>query len=384
MFLSFWSMARHMLDQQYPWARFYSLGYPVQFNELGDILDEISASHSRHRADRATEPVASHFIGDSAEAQAIRELSERVATSMANVLILGESGTGKEVVARLIHELSGRVGPFVAINCGAIPDHLLESELFGHERGAFTGAVKARRGRFELAEGGTLFLDEIGDMPTAMQVKLLRVLQERIVERVGGGKSTPIDIRVIAATHCDLEARIKDGRFREDLFYRLSVFPIEIPPLHERPDDIGPLVDEMISRIWHGHRIRLRLTEETRALLREYQWPGNVRELSNLVERLAVIRPNGEVRASDLPRPFRSKVEQPVVISSQLTMDNLNEASVFPSSSLDLKKHLVGIEKRIIESALDQSDGVVQKAADSLCMGRTTLVEKIRRFRLDA
>ncbi len=157
-----------MLDQQYPWARFYSLGYPVQFNELGDILDEISAVHSRRRQERLAEPVAGHFIGDSADAQVIRELSERVAPSMATVLISGESGTGKEVVARRIHELSGRVGPFIAINCGAIPDHLIESELFGHERGAFTGAVKARRGRFELAEGGTLLLDEIGQAPAGV------------------------------------------------------------------------------------------------------------------------------------------------------------------------------------------------------------------------
>jgi len=210
------------------------------------------------------------------------------------------------------------------------------------------------------------------------------VLQERVVERVGGANSRPIDIRVIAATHCDLEARIKDGRFREDLFYRLSVFPIEISPLRERPDDIGPLVDEMISRIWLTHRIRLRLAEETRALLCEYHWPGNVRELSNLVERLAVIRPNGEVQSSDLPWPLRSEEEKPVVVSSHLTIDNLQDSSVFPMSSLDLKKHLVGIEKEMIESALDQSGGVVQKAAESLGMGRTTLVEKIRRHRLGA
>jgi len=383
-FLSFWSMVRDMLDQQYPWARFYSLGFPVQFDELGNILDEISSSHSRHLRDRVSETVTSHFIGDSADAQAIRELSERVAPSMATVLISGESGTGKEVVARQIHESSGRIGPFVAINCGAIPDHLLESELFGHERGAFTGAVKSRRGRFELAQGGTLLLDEIGDMPTAMQVKLLRVLQERVVERVGGAKSTPIDIRVIAATHCDLEARIKDGRFREDLFYRLSVFPIEISPLRERPDDIGPLIDEMVSRIWHAHRIRLRLSKETRALLREYHWPGNVRELSNLVERLAVIRPNGEVQSSDLPWPLKPEEEKPVIISSHLSIDKLQDSSTFPLSSLDLKKHLFGIEKQLIESALDESDGVVQKAAESLGMGRTTLVEKIRRHHLGA
>jgi sigma-54 dependent transcriptional regulator, flagellar regulatory protein len=371
-----------MLDQQFPWARFYSLGFPVQFDELGAILDEICAPHSRCPKEHATELVSSRFVGVSADAQTIRELTERVSQSMATVLISGESGTGKEVVARRIHELSGRDGPFVAINCGAIPDHLLESELFGHERGAFTGAAKSRRGRFELAEGGTLLLDEIGDMPSAMQVKLLRVLQERVVERVGGVKSTPVDIRVIAATHCDLEARINDGRFREDLFYRLSVFPIEISPLRDRPDDIAPLVDEMILRVWNSHRIRLRLTEETRARLREYQWPGNVRELSNFVERMAVIRPDGEVRISDLPWPLGPVKRDPVVISSHLTADDLQDICLFPSSSLGLKQHLVGIEKQMIESALEQSDGVVQKAAGLLGMGRTTLVEKIRRHGL--
>lgn len=373
-----------MLDQEYPWARFYNLSYPIQFDALGEVLDEIWASHSRHREIPALESSNCRLIGESKDMQMIRGLAERVAPSLATVLITGESGTGKEVVARYIHEQSGRKGPFVAINCGAIPDHLLESELFGHERGAFTGAVTARKGRFELAHGGTLFLDEIGDMPAAMQVKLLRVLQEKVLERVGGTKSIQVDIRVVAATHRDLPARIAKGTFREDLFYRLSVFPIEITALRERPDDVEPLIDEMISRVWSSHGVRLSLANKVLDTLKQYAWPGNVRELSNLVERLAVIRPNSEIKYSDLPRPLRRDEELSVVLSDNLSTDSVQGRTAFPSGGLDLKQHLAAIESNMIRSALDQSDGVVQKAAELLGLGRTTLVEKIRRHKLNA
>lgn len=371
-----------MLDQEYPWARFYNLSYPIQFDALGEVLDEIWASHSQHREIPALETSNCRLIGESKDMQMIRRLSERVAPSMATVLITGESGTGKEVVARYIHEQSDRKGPFVAINCGAIPDHLLESELFGHERGAFTGAATTRKGRFELAHGGTLFLDEIGDMPAAMQVKLLRVLQEKVLERVGGTKSIPVDIRVIAATHRDLPARIEQGTFREDLFYRLSVFPIEISPLRERPADVEPLIDEMISRVWSSHGVRLSLADSVLDTLREYPWPGNVRELSNLIERLAVIRPNSEIKYTDLPRPLRRDEELPVVMNDSLSNVGASELAALPSGGLDLKQHLAEIEGNMIQSALDQSDGVVQKAAELLGLGRTTLVEKIRRHKL--
>ncbi len=348
------------------------------------MLNEIWACHNQHRQERDADGHSSRLIGDSVETQNIGTLVRRVAPSQATVLITGESGTGKEVVARWIHELSGRSGPFVAINCGAIPDHLLESELFGHERGAFTGAVAARAGRFELANAGTLFLDEIGDMPITMQVKLLRVLQERIVERVGGTKRISVDIRVIAATHCNLQVRIDDGRFREDLFYRLSVFPIEIPPLRDRPDDIQPLVREMIGRIWRSHGIRVQLPEAAMAVLCDFQWLGNVRELSNLIERLAVSKPNGEIRAADLPWPLRPVEEPPVTLSSSLAATNTPNLTSLPDDGLDLKQHLAGIKKDIIESALHHSNGVVQKAAALLGMGRTTLVEKFRRYGLRA
>jgi len=218
------------LEQACPGARLYGLDLPVDFSQLAQVLEEIWAGYSRRRTEHAADRVESRPLGDSLAMCEARGLAERVAASGASVLILGESGTGKEVVARYIHELSGRAGPFVAVNCGAIPGQLLESELFGHERGAFTGAVARRTGRFEQAAGGTIFLDEIGDMPAAMQVKLLRVLQERVIDRIGGMESIPVDVRVIAATHRDLPEAIEDGTFREDLYYRLNVFPIEVPP----------------------------------------------------------------------------------------------------------------------------------------------------------
>ncbi len=371
-----------MLEERYPWARFYRLRQPVQFDELNDVLEEIWATYSAHRDETGNNKSGTRLIGDSKEMQSVRHLAEQVAPSMATVLINGESGTGKEVVARYIHERSGRKGPFVAINCGAIPEHLLESELFGHERGAFTGAVCSRQGRFELAGGGTLFLDEIGDMPSVMQVKLLRVLQERVLERVGGVTTIPVDIRVIAATHRDLPGRISDGRFREDLYYRLSVFPIEIAPLRDRPDDVAPLVAEMIMRVTRSHDVHLHLSDAALALLAQYAWPGNVRELANLIERLAVIRPNGLVRDTDLPWPLRPEVTQTVILDSDLQATLPAADGKFPKQGMDLKKYLVNIERSMIQSALDESDGVVQKAAEMLGLGRTTLVEKIRRHGL--
>ncbi|MDH4046682.1 MAG: sigma-54 dependent transcriptional regulator [Gammaproteobacteria bacterium] len=379
-----------MIENQFPWARIYSLSYPVRFDELGSVLDEIWASHSHRRSgDQAADADGEsrlRLIGDSAETMQIRSLIDRVARTAATVLVNGESGTGKEVVARLIHQQSGRCGAFVAINCGAIPEHLLESELFGHERGAFTGAVSARAGRFELAQHGTLFLDEIGDMPLQMQVKLLRVLQERVVERVGGTRSIPVDIRIIAATHRDLPARIEDGSFREDLYYRLSVFPIDLPPLRQRPDDIPPLFVEMAERVRRNHGFSVYLTDDAMKVLQGYAWPGNVRELANLVERLAVVKPNGIVDSEALPWPLRPQSRGPDVVSSSLasrsaaTADQEPVLTSLPDCGVDLKKYLADVEQRAIRSALESADGVVQKAADMLGVGRTTLVEKIRRF----
>ena len=313
----------------------------------------------------------------------IRTLVSQVAGSEATVLILGESGTGKEVVARGVHDASSRRdGPFVPVNCGAIPADLLESELFGHEKGAFTGAISSRRGRFELAAGGTLFLDEIGDMPLTMQVKLLRVLQERCFERVGSGVSQPADVRVVAATHQDLEERIEDGRFRADLYYRLNVFPIEVAPLRERQDDIALLVRHFAARLATESQPPISLGDDALEALLQYAWPGNVRELGNLVERLSILFPGACVGLADLPEKFRRDfVPSPDGLAPQL-------ASAAPAhvtlgaDGLDLKAYLSNTERSLLQQALDESNWVVAKAAKLLHLQRTTLVEKMRKFDL--
>lgn len=375
------------LHKEYPWARFHSLNYPVRLDALGEVLADIHASHSQTDHSDPQPLGRGRLIGNSADTGLVRRLIEQVAPSMATVLITGESGTGKEVVARQIHEQSGRKGPFVAVNCGAIPENLLESELFGHERGAFTGAVSARAGRFEQAKGGTFFLDEIGDMPSVMQVKLLRVLEERVIERVGSADSIPVDVRLVAATHRDLPRRIEDAKFREDLYYRLSVFPIEITPLRERPEDISPLVDEFIRRLCVQQSISLQIASDAMKLLEKYSWPGNVRELANLIERLVVVKPNGIVKAHDLPWPIverkEPRPEVTEVLSSELNPVSAGVRVTLPSTGLDLKQYLAKIEQDMIHQALVEADGVVQRAAELLGVGRTTLVEKIRRYELN-
>ncbi len=313
----------------------------------------------------------------------IRSLVAQVAGSEATVLILGESGTGKEVVARGVHEASPRRdGPFVPVNCGAIPADLLESELFGHEKGAFTGAISARRGRFELAAGGTLFLDEIGDMPLTMQVKLLRVLQERCFERVGSGVSQPADVRVIAATHQDLEERIEDGRFRADLYYRLNVFPIEVAPLRERQDDIPLLARHFAARLANDTQPPISLGDDALEALLQYAWPGNVRELGNLVERLSILFPGARVGLADLPEKFRRDfVPSPGGFAPELA-PAVSGQIVLGADGLDLKTYLSDTERSLLEQALEQSNWVVAKAAKLLQLQRTTLVEKMRKFDL--
>ena len=339
------------------------------------------------------------LVGVSQSVTKVRQLIEQVADTDANVLILGDSGTGKEVVARNLHYHSERKNaPFVPVNCGAIPPDLLESELFGHEKGAFTGAIAARKGRFELANGGTLFLDEIGDMPLAMQVKLLRVIQERVFERVGGNKSIKADVRIIAATHRNLEDEISDGRFREDLFYRLNVFPIEMPSLVQRAEDIPLLLEELIVRMENNKRGSIRLTAKAVIALQGYNWPGNVRELSNLVERLLIMYPNGVVDVADLPEKYRQNADMfiPKEVASESTSNNLeaqnntvshivnhtDSQTILPEEGIDLKAHLLELEFNLIKQALDECNGVVAHAAQKLNMRRTTLVEKMRKYGL--
>ncbi|MBU2098038.1 MAG: sigma-54 dependent transcriptional regulator [Gammaproteobacteria bacterium] len=342
------------------------------------------------------------LVGNSQAVHRIRQVMSQVANTEVTVLITGESGTGKEVVARNLHANSKRAAkPFVPINCGAIPPDLLESELFGHEKGAFTGAISTRIGRFELAQGGTLFLDEIGDMPLPMQVKLLRVLQEQCFERVGGTKTMHTDVRILAATHRNLEDMIAAGSFRQDLYYRLNVFPIEMPSLRDRSDDIPFLLNELISRLEQSKRGSVRFNSSAIRAMSLYSWPGNVRELANLVERMAIMHPHAVVGVHDLPRQFQldnddlpplvpplSDNEDSGMSAQQLSPDNATkppdrqqgEAHLLPLNGMDLKEYLANLERNLIEQALDDSGGVVARAADRLNIRRTTLVEKMRKY----
>ncbi|MCE9686690.1 sigma-54-dependent Fis family transcriptional regulator [Shewanella sp. AS16] len=339
------------------------------------------------------------LVGRSEGISNVRHLINQVAGSEATVLVLGQSGTGKEVVARNIHYLSPRRdGPFIPVNCGAIPPELLESELFGHEKGSFTGAISSRKGRFELAEGGTLFLDEIGDMPLQMQVKLLRVLQERVFERVGGSKTIQANVRVVAATHRNLEAMILDNEFREDLYYRLNVFPIEMPALSERQDDVPLLLQELVSRVYNEGRGKVRFTQRAIESLKEHTWSGNVRELSNLVERLTILYPGGLVDVNDLPLKYRYiDVPEYSVDVSEEQQERDALASIFsddtpielpetrfpselPPEGVNLKDLLAELEIDMIRQALEQQDNVVARAAEMLGIRRTTLVEKMRKY----
>jgi sigma-54 specific flagellar transcriptional regulator A len=373
------------------------LEWPTHYPLLAEVLTSLQQEVDKPRKLHVHKGLA----GRSRSIQKTRELIDQVAKSEATVLILGESGTGKEVVAQALHRSSLRKDkPFVPINCGAIPAELLESELFGHEKGAFTGALTSRQGRFEMAEGGTLFLDEIGDMPMPMQVKLLRVLQERCFERVGSNKTIHCDVRVIAATHRKLELEIEEKRFREDLFYRLNVFPIEVPALRERAEDIPYLVNDLIARMEASNRGTVRLTRNALALLMQHRWPGNVRELSNLIERLAIIYPEGLVDAGDLPEKFQaydipadseavwaepiidaataSAAERGGFASAVLPATNAGSVQL-PQQGIDLKEYLTDLENELIRQALEECNGVVAHAAKLLNMRRTTLVEKLRK-----
>jgi sigma-54 specific flagellar transcriptional regulator A len=330
-------------------------------------------------------------VGSSAPMRKIRDLISRVADFDTSVLILGASGTGKELVARALHQMSSRRDkPFVAINCGAIPAELLESELFGHEKGAFTGAVSARKGRFEMAEGGTLFLDEIGDMSMPMQVKLLRVLQERVFERVGGNHSQRCDVRIVAATHRDLESAIASDRFREDLYYRLNVFPIEMPSLHERIADLPELIAEFSSRLRGRGLVPATFGDCALRAMAAYDWPGNVRELANLVERMAIMSPATPVQRRDLPQRYRCGDDQAMAAAVEASLAvgecegvSLEErAMLLPNDGIDLRDHLAQIEVDLIRQALSLSDGIVAGAAKLLHVKRTTLVEKLRKYEM--
>ena len=444
----------------------FHLDLPVKQRRLSAVLHQAQNVRNGH----PTQPGTHSFrpSGSSRAMRAVHRLVEQVAPFDTGVLILGESGTGKEMVARHIHELSGRAGhPFVPVNCGAIPADLLESELFGHEKGAFTGALSTRLGRFEFAEGGTLFLDEIGDMSLQMQVKLLRVLQERSFERVGSNKTIRCDVRIIAATHRDLEEAISAGRFREDLYYRLNVFPVQMPPLRERLEDLPVLIEHLVQRQGQISGRHIRLADEAIACLARYRWPGNVRELSNLLERLAILFPEHTITVADLPDRYRNggaaglgaaggggtggtgaagpgatgpgaagrgsaawasdglalgSAADPIVAvdpcvanyetlhaTAQFATEEFatgrlaprelatggyateefatlldHAEATLPRGGIDLKDHLSTIEIGLIRKALEDADGTVAGAARLLNIRRTTLVEKLRKYRLSA
>jgi sigma-54 dependent transcriptional regulator, flagellar regulatory protein len=324
----------------------------------------------------ALEPNGFHgVVGQSRAMRELFQLVERVADSDSTVLLNGETGTGKGMIAKAIHQNSYRRDkPFVAINCGAIPENLLESELFGHVKGAFTGATSAKSGKFEVADGGTVFLDEIGDMSPDLQVKVLKVLEEREFEPVGGCKSIKVDVRIIAATHRDLEEEVQKGNFREDLFYRLYVIPIQLPALRERPNDIPLLSNYFIQKLNREKGTRVEgIGPAAMDLLMRHAWPGNVRELANLVERMVVLKGRGQIQPTDLPAKLKTDLAPTTVIA---------ETPELSPEGICLTTAVSEFEKSLIYQSLEKSDWIKNKAAKLLHVKRTTLVEKIKRYDL--
>ncbi|ALA58327.1 sigma-54-dependent transcriptional regulator [Nitrospira moscoviensis] len=317
------------------------------------------------------------LVGTSEPMRQVLDFVRKVADSDSTVMIQGESGTGKELVARMLHFNSLRKDrPLVPVNCGAIPETLLESELFGHEKGAFTGATHTRMGRFEVANGGTIFLDEIGEMSLPLQVKLLRVLQEREFERVGGNRTIHVDVRIVAATNQDLEKLVEEKRFRQDLFYRLNVIPIVIPPLRERRSDIPLLIDHFLARFNRSKQTNVTgLEPETLRLLTDYDWPGNIRELENMVERLVVLKKQGVLAASDLPEKIYRKPAAAPELKEQFIR--------FSEDGINLSREVEQYEHQLIVEALRKANGVTTRAAQLLHLNRTTLVEKLKRKGVD-
>lgn len=337
------------------------------------------------------------LIGDSPRMQAVYELIEKIADTDSTVLISGESGTGKELIAKTIHfnNTTRAQGPFVPLNCAAIPRDLLESELFGHEKGSFTGAINTRIGRFELAQKGTLFLDEVGELDPSLQVKLLRVLQEREFERVGGVKTIKVDVRILAATNKDLERATREGKFREDLFYRLNVIPLHLPPLRSRLEDI-PLLISHFTREFSQKRKRepFQLSPEAIDCVRKYRWPGNVRELENLIERLSILVSGTTVNVRDLPdkihqMTFDDREERGTATESARVPDELkitpgvNSGTNLPSEGINLNLAVSAMERDLILKALDKAGGVRSKAAQLLGLNRTTLLEKMKKMGIE-
>ncbi len=362
----------------------FFLPKPLNLDELESLVMRAMEYQTMKMHDHDDEKVrhphilCSTMIGRSGPMQSLFEMIEKVAESSATILIQGESGTGKELAARAIHQLSGRNNKnFVPVNCAAIPDDLLESELFGHVKGSFTGAYANRAGRFEMADKGTLFLDEIGDMKANLQVKLLRVLQNREFEPVGSTRSQKVDVRIIAATNKNLEEMVASKDFREDLYYRLSVIPIIIPPLRERRDDIPLLIHNFLSRFNSDRRHAVKgFSRETLNILGNYEWPGNVRELENLVERLVILKDSGFITPDDLPDKYLSGQQIHVPMTEAAIGDVLPEGGICLNTAVD------EFENRLIIQALARTGGNKKEAAGLLNLKRTTLIEKLKKKNL--
>jgi len=352
--------------------------------------------------------IETFITGQSAAMMAVKNMIGMVAPSSTTVLVLGETGTGKEMVSQALHHASKRKGNLVSVNCAAIPSELLESELFGHEKGAFTGADRPREGRFELASGGTLFLDEIGDMPLSLQSKLLRALEDRTIQRVGGGKDISVDFRLICATHQNLKQKVDDGSFRADLYYRINVFPLQLPSLVERKVDIPMLIDEILAAMRkRGDTADFSFDDEAIAELMRYSWPGNVRELRNVLERASVLfagktitadqvrenlirmkAPKPEVEAEFIWNATADLGEPPAITAEASSRPPLPHSSDYRNwfeyfDDIDLRRHLQDIEITLIEAALEKHDGFVSHAADALKLRRTTLIEKMRKHLIE-
>ncbi|MCX7978021.1 MAG: sigma-54 dependent transcriptional regulator [Bdellovibrionaceae bacterium] len=361
---------------------FHFMTKPFNLDELMSVVNKaldhkkLTQENQQLRTELNKKYQFDKIVGQSPQIREVLDLVSRVADSDATVLITGESGTGKELIARAIHYNSGRAsGPFVAINCAAIPSELLESELFGHVKGAFTGAISNRIGRFEAADGGTLFLDEIGDLNPSLQVKILRALQERTFEPVGGTKSIEVNVRVIAATNIDLEKAVTEGRFREDLYYRLNVIPIAIPALRER-DSYIPLLLAHFMNVFNRNKSKplTGFSKEAIECLTNYSWPGNIRELENLVERISILKNGGEVTIEDIPARFRN---------GQIKPSDTTNVEI-PEEGLDFNSVVDAFENALILKALEKTGWNRNQAAALLRLNRTTLVEKIKKKGLGA
>jgi transcriptional regulator with PAS, ATPase and Fis domain len=343
----------------------------LSFSQKGETM-QLEIAQQTLDLSQFNNSLSNPLVGNSQRMRIVRAMIAKLANSNSTVLITGESGTGKELAARAIHELSPRQhGCFVPVNCGAIPEELLESELFGHVRGAFTGAVNARQGRFQLAHGGTLFLDEIAEMSPKLQVKLLRVLQERQFEPVGSDNPVQVDVRVVAATNKDLRVAVREGKFREDLFYRLNVLPLELPSLREREADITLLIRHFLAvHCLRREKAVIQIDNEAMAMMKQYSWPGNVRELENLIERIVVLNEDRIVRPRDLPD---------YVILNAVPQHQTTAQVALPSEGVDLDGFLENIENGLIQQALQRSRGNKTLAAELLKLNRTTFIERLRK-----